>query len=557
MSELTALFQFAVRRHRIVTLWMIALALFGIATSLALSTLFAEYDTGGLTGIPLFFSLLPTGLAAMGLFDYGQEKDLMSPQTCCNEWVLRMPVKSWKIALVPVLLKSAWLGTVWTLFVWTVSGFGEAVPLFGPWLALSAIVTWLLVIAWNPVRTGWTRLISLAIGAPILFGLYGLVIHTGVERQSGWYGPSCLLAAVTCVLGLGALIWTTEQAKSSTSGRIPEQPTSFRFALPFVSRGSDRKRDLGGPIGALAWNDFYKTRPYINYVLLLGVLPAVVITTLFVPLTGQTIGLVIFLFMYLGAISVTGISSNLSGKNHSTLPPYMAVSPISTATIAWTRLFTLIAIFSAVGACCLLTFLGWSLSESNRSNWYNWASEQAALVGASESVVSIGIRLSIAIVLGTAIVLGGRLVSLLWFAMTGRSWVTIVAITIISVACTLLGGLFIWWFIQQTDWESTTASMMRALAWLPMLVVGLLTIKAFSLITATAMLSRSQLVSSSTIVKAIAIWIAVALTIAGAMFALIPDPRATFVWCLALTSLAIPLARVLILPVSLSLNRHR
>ena len=72
----------------------------------------------------------------------------------------------------------------------------------------------------------------------------------------------------------------------------------------------------------------------------------------------------------------------------------------------------------------------------------------------------------------------------------------------------------------------------------------------------TALL-RSGLESDANILKIVGIWIVGWITIASVVMALIPDDRVQTWWCFALVALIMPLARLLILPVSVAHDRHQ
>ena len=169
----------------------------------------------------------------------------------------------------------------------------------------------------------------------------------------------------------------------------------------------------------------------------------------------------------------------------------------------------------------------------------------------------IGLRWSIAVVIASATFVLGRLATYFWFGMTGRQWVGVVMAVVIGMMVFVPLSIAFHWFAQQRDWESAQASALYYAGFLPAIVIGLLVLKSLAVAAAVAVVSSRKLVSHSRILRVVAIWVAITLTVATTLAILIPDPRATYLWCLGLTTLAVPLARVLVLPASLAWNRHR
>ena len=555
MSELVALTRVAIARHRVATTTLLAIVVLSELIAWFASRAVAGHDGETVAALALFVSLLPAGIAAMVLFDYGQQHDLMSPRSGCIDWLLLSPLASWKIAAVPIVLKTIWISGVWLLFALT-APTNDVLPRFTPCLCFSGAMIWLLAIAWRPFRSGWARLGAVVISMPLL---YVSLVFTLAASQSSYAGYSTAATALSIViyaLAVGLALHAVKLARTCGTGIIPEtQRRAIRLESAVLTPGDDLRREFGSPVRALVWHDLARTSGCIRYTVVLGVIPAIVLATVLMPLHGASVGVVMVVFTYLAGFSCIGIGGALDDR--SSLPAYLAVSPVDTATIAWTRLATVLAIIAAVGCSIVFVFLGWSFWEVNRMNWFRWASGLVDAQQTSDDVIWVGVRWSIAIVLASAVTLAGRLIGYLWVSMIDRTWVQHV---VTFTASLIVLGLLLFvsvWFIYQTDWESAEASARAWLAYLPTVIVGLLLIKGVLAIAAAGQLIRSRLATGHTVAMALAIWIALTLAVASAISVLIPDPRVTFVWCLAAATLAIPLARVLILPMSLSLNRHR
>ncbi len=555
MSETIALLRWSFTRNKALLAVLLAIVCLGEAIALISVSAFPDLDPGKAAIPALLLSLLPAAMGGLGLFDCGHDKDLMSPESGCSDWLLRMPIASWKIAIVPVVLKTIWISGIWILFVVTAShlGMDEVVPWLAPSLCFSAGLIWVLFIAWKPVRNGWSRIGLLAIATSVVYLLFAAVIVSSQPAYIQWKPLATAASIAVYAMGAWLTIRAVKVARTSCLGIVPELGRGVEKS----EQGDCRRRELSGPIGALVWHDLSRKSGVIRYTLILGVIPGVILASLFLPLHVATVVCVLILFMYLAGIAAFGSGAGGASDVKSTLPTYIAASPLSTATIAWTKLLTVAVISLAVFLSVVFVFVGWSLWPENRDVWYRWASAQATSLDVPDSAVSIGIRWSIAIVLGTTVLFVGRMVSFLWVELIGRSWVTGVAAIVMGLAVLVPLGVFLRWFMLQTSWEGTIASAYRYLTYLPSIIAGLLIVKAISAAMATVTLSRLRLTTHKRIVIVYLIWISATLAIATTLAFLVPDRRVTFTWCLVATMLAIPLARVLILPVSLNLNRHR
>ncbi len=562
MSETLALFRFALARHRtpiailltvVVLGWIFALVSAREIIHSTGSTPINLEDTFILQ--TLLLTLLPAAACTLILFDYGSDKDMASAESGCSDWLLRMPIASWKIAIVPVVMKSAWISGIWILFSVMARMLGidkDVVPIWTPCFGFSAAVIGVLCLSWRPFRSGWTRIGLLTVVGLVLYGtLIGTFVRwPGEFDQRPWAIGATI---IYYVLGVWLTIRAITLARTSSRGVIPQSGR----AGSAVDGGVYAVRRLSGPVQALVWHDLWRASGAIRYALILGVGPLVALATLLVPMNGASVGIALFLFMILGlsAASSSGTAATWAAK--STLPSYIAASPMGTETVAWTKMVTMVGISVAVWSCVLFVFAGWSLSPDNRETWNLWASARSLSLGAPHDVVSIGVRWSMAIVLMAMVFLAGRMASFQWIDMIGRGWVNVVVTIGLSLLFLAPMIVFLRWFLKQTDWETTTESMYSWLRFVPHIVAVLLVGKAISTVLAAVTLRKYRLTTHQQLGKLVAIWSVLALVIAAVLAALIPDPRATFLWCLAATAITIPLARVMILPLSLSLNRHR
>lgn len=559
MSETIALFRIALVSHRLLlTVLLIAL---GLAHVAAFLTILVNPETGAEAAIvPLFFVLMPAAIASIVLFDYRNNGDMGLPESGCSHWLLRTPVAAWKIAIVPVFLRTIWVCILWGLFLLAAKreGFAGELPLITPPIALAAAATWVLVIAWRPFRSGWQRLIALAIAVPILYlcaaGTFAAPNLNQVEWRPIAVPVSIMLTFAIYLSGVWVAIRSVALARSSTTGIIPEHGR-VRAAGAEADGDSD-VRLFRNARHALVFHEWIKSREMIRRISVGFVIPAIIAATLLLPL--QIVSLVLVLVGFAELAIVTGMSAGRDGPRVPALAPYLVSSPLRSATIAWSRMVGMLLISAAVYSTVFVVFAGWACWPSNREIWSQWAAERlAALDGSSLSAFNVGVRWSLVIVFGWAVFFLSRVVGFMWIPIAGRVWLTVLMTVVSSLVYLTPVGIGLRWFMQQTDWEGTKASALAYFQLVPYLIAGLLVLKLIAVIVSIITLRRQRLASNAEVTRLVAIWVSLTLLIAISINLLVPDPRATFAWCLSVTALVIPLSRVIALPISLAWDRHR
>ncbi len=561
MSELLALTRLSLVRSRLLLTLMASAVAMAAATAFfagPLSPQTAGHDSVAqkIVFFSFFFTLIPAAVSSILLFDYSAESNMNLPESGCSHWVLRMPIRSWKIASVPLVLKTLWVTAIWVQFVFITRyvGVQETIPVIAPSICFSAAAVWVLVLAWHPFRIGWHRIIALLFAVVVLYCCVGAVFLSPNLKQVQWRPTATFATHVAVIVLYASGFWLTIRAvtiaRTSITGVIPE--SGEQREASWLAGGGDRERRFRSPIHALVSHDLTKSRAWIRKTFIIGVIPAILIFTLFIPFSVPSVVLVFFVFAYLAgiAISRTGYSPEQG------MSPYLATSPLSNSTIAWTTFVAPMLLASGVFFFILFVFAGWGCWAENREVWLQWSSMRASDLGSTD-VLMIGLRWSSAIVIAVATFALGRLASFHWIGMTGRQWVGFVMAVAIGLTILVPMGIVVRWFIQQKDWESTRTAALEFAGYLPAIAIGLLVVKGLCVGVSIAALRGRNLVSLNSTLWVIAIWIGVTLLIATSLAVLIPDPRATYLWCLGLTALAIPLARVLVLPASVAWNRHR
>ncbi len=558
MHELQALARLALIRHR----WELKILLIVAGSGLALAALnwltAADRSDREIAGMMLRLMLLPVGLAGAILFDYSQGVDLLSPASGCSHWILQQPVKSWKIAVVPVFIKTLWISACWLSFAVSLRVMGVPVPLVTPCLFFSGAAIWLMVVAWKPLRRGWHRLVWLAICLITSYGMLWLIMGSAHLEDLRWrtaaFIAAQVISATLYVTAVLAALRVVVVARTATMGLVAEhasQPAAVSQDATAYAEHVD-----ASPLQALAWNEFANIKLFALRTLLIGVLPGILIAGCLLPLNPAMVVLVLLGFGYLAGVSVCGGQDARSGTG-STLPSHLLTSPLTSVQLAWTRAAVWLSVVASVFSCVVFVFLLWSLWPNNRETWMQWATDQAVAIGGGMTPGATGLRLSAAIVLAAAVLAIGRLVAYWWVGMSGRKWF-ILMMTIVSAAMYLIPlALFLRWFMVQTQWSEVQQRLYSLLSWVPQMAAGLLTLKAVATAVVAAIGLQMRIVSSGIVAKLVGGWMMLVLLLAIVLATLIPYPEASFMACLCGVALALPLARVLVMPLMVDWNRHR
>ncbi|MGI9473436.1 MAG: hypothetical protein ACR2NZ_17980, partial [Rubripirellula sp.] len=330
MPETLALVRLALLRHK----WLLVLiaGVVVLGQAIALLSISPEYPTGygDISIFALSISLLPAAIASIILFDYGHDGDMATPDSGCSPWLLRMPIADWKIATVPVVLKTIWISVLWLLFVHAAQRLGvkEPIPLITPCFAFSASAIWILVIAWRPYRNGWGRLLSLMVIVPAIYIGIGLTFVAPSIKQVDWRPLATQASLVGSITMYCASVWliirSITLARTAPQGVIPSAATVR--ADSSVSENASVVKRFRGPSHALIHHDLICTLHWVKRVVLVTALPLTFVLVLFFRLgTPAVVGAFIG-FAYFGLFAVS--RSSVTGDSQRTLPPYLATSPL-------------------------------------------------------------------------------------------------------------------------------------------------------------------------------------------------------------------------------------
>jgi len=515
--------------------------------------------------IGIWLSLaVAAGFAGVTLFDFTHRGDLNSPQSGCSHWLLRMPVPSWKIALTPIVLKTAWYVILWGIVAVIVSlNNFEPVPVIGPMLCFSGGAIGLMAISWMPYRKGWHRIVLVPfvlITVYLLFCVIAVAPHTHPQWRFAINVSGPVLSVVFYLLCVGAVFWATSVSRTATLGLTSEEQPHRWWSYSTISHEAtapDHIQTYHYAGHALAWHEFYRTRSWAVRALAIGILPAILFFGVLFPVNTATVVMAFLVFAYVAAFAVGGAGDMAANASGTTFQTYLLVSPLSTARLAWTRFAVRISIAASVYSTIVVAFAFAALWPANRTAWSNWATQIAFKVDADATPMSIGICVSVAITLIASVFLMGQIASHWWFSLSGSSRLSL---TVIFIELTLIFvplSMFLYWFIRQRNWIEVQAAFATAATFLPTLAAGLIVFKITAVVGAVILLLHHRLCEFKTVLQIVAIWATFVGIIGTVVSALLPLPYATFLACVSGIAILTPLARILIMPVLLAHGRHR
>lgn len=577
MQEFIALVHLSINRYRRLLLSMISLILLGLCSTLIGIQWFGVEFASTIGGYAIFFSLLPSGVAAIALFDYGLDQDLSQSETGCSHWLLRQPIHSWKIALVPVALKMTWVSTIWMTFALIMRTHGlPEIPILQPCISFSAVLVWIMVFSWRPFPKSLYRLLAILIALPLCYCMIAAGFAAPSLNNPTWapiaIAASWLVTLVFFCSGVWCLLRATDLARltpsggyrSTTNQTVDEKQLFIKSATTVKESGFLFPDDgsQGNHLRTILWHDYISLRDWLKKVYLVGVIPGALlyglITSLHVvSVIGLFFGLIYLVVIINSKHLIHDHVINGKSKTPSHLPSYLATKPIPSKTIAWGRQILPISIAISTYAWVLIVIGLWSLRSSNRTAWMQWSSLMAQRLGQPEESFEIGLKLSTSIVLGIGILFLTRIMAHAWVAASGRTWVVATNSTS-SIACIFVPLIaFLAWFLQQTDWETTEQSARGMLRYLPNIAISLLTIKGALTIVIATLSIRERLITYRDLALTMTTWVTLVLMLAFLFRYLIPHDTITLLNCCIAMTLMIPIARWLALPIAISWNRHR
>ncbi|TWU59282.1 hypothetical protein Poly51_20690 [Rubripirellula tenax] len=567
MSEALALTRLAISRSRTPALCLIAIIVIGTSIGAMLELILRDGTRTDLPwlGVLMVWSFLPAGFATFVLFDFSSGKSVGLIDSNCDRFILRSPIQSWKIAMVPLVLKTLWISILWLIFVTFIRyATAEPVPRLIPCFAFSAVAIWAMAVAWRPMQWPWLRFVILPFAAVASYGVLILYVNSLNIQFVRWrlaaFWFSTIFTIVNFVFAAFAALRAIELARTSPDGIIPAVAKRSTGAKAkwwsYWMDGADQRRDFTRPIRALAWYEFAGTRDRLTRTITWMVIPSILLLTLVFPLHAVSVTFAVVGFAVWGGVAVSG-ANMVDTEGSSMLSPFLGPIPMTDAAIAWTRFAVSIAMMMAIFSCLSIVFVGWSAWPSNRQIWFEWALTQAESLGGRDQWFSIGVRLSTMIVVTVSAAILGSTAGLAWTSMAGRDWLAIAVVAGVTIVGLGMVGWFAMWFARQTDWDTTMAKLREMSHWIAPVIITMLVAKAVAATWVAVALVRANFASTGAAALITIGWL-LPVALVGTVLAFCNPFAAIQTWhCVAFAIWVFPLSGILGMPIAMSYNRHR
>lgn len=577
MFEINALLGLAWRRsHRTATLYAIAiLILWALSYFFSRSTAADDSLLGIVCGYLMFFVMLPAGAWGIFLLDFTDDGSVSERGSGFSHWLFRMPIETWKLAAVPIVIKTCWIVSVWFVFTLCCRNLGAQ----GWWMMAlavpaSCIGIWVFALNWMSTRWRYSKIAFVFLLLPTSFAAIGCSVSAMIPPRPG-YAIAAVVAVSVVIYGLSVVVAyrLLKVARVNAAGIIlplgdsartighevgTEDPlgSSVRAAKPGGKGEANHPRTHASASAALTWHDLEKSHSFRLKLLLMVVLPGAICGAMLGAFSG-TIVVLSLGFIWLSAAASSSIAASCQRGQSTTLPPYVVASPLTSPQIAWSQMKASARTTSMIFLVLAITCLILCIDSGRRAQWEHWAEGVASLPSVSGGAMEVGLQYSAAWLVGLVVLMIVMPLHTEWISMSGRQWVAILVGAI--AGCLVFGSVsaVLGWFLVQTDYDSAWENARWWQQWLPHLVLGLCAMKLVVTAIVTTKLAQSSLLTAKFQLLIFVAWGLAALALATIFYFLIPDTRVEFLACLIVVGLLLPLSSIQAMPLSVHWNRHR
>lgn len=552
MNETIALTLYVWTRYRIFFLILIpVLLLSAIATPLASVTDAPQWFSGTVVGGG-YLAVLIALIGSIVLFGFSRQVGLHDPKSNYDDWLMRLPISSWKLAIIPAGLMTCWIMTIWTGTVIVIRLLGgPPIPIVTQSLGMSACAIVASSLVWMPFRVGGLRIVLMIVSLPLLYfvglGAIAVSIAIAVSVESPTWTPWALAGIVTSYLAsLVFAIYSVKFARVSSfqQSNLASVDSARKPAVVFSSRTFARWPE------ALKWYDGRRSQvSKVRQVLAMSPVVAILICVL--PLAPATaIFTLVFVSATVGGVALARLEPTVWGAR-SSLPSYLIASPLPSRTMAFVRLRAYATAYVGMMFVMTLLCLSCFVWQSNREAAARWWSSFATTGVAPLTPM----RMIAAIYLAILVTMLGSFLRLVCVQMRGRQMIVVwmMIACCVAIMSPLIG--FLTWFIQQRDWAHVTSVAEDWLKWSYQLFYIALTVK-LTFDANVAWSASKSIFSRREIFKMIVGWCVLVVTCAIAWHALWPLGNVQFATVLMATSLALPLSVCFTGPLAVRANRH-
>ncbi|MEM9644922.1 MAG: hypothetical protein AAF989_08000 [Planctomycetota bacterium] len=585
MTECVSLAVLLGRRHfREMMVLLIIFALVGAFSCFALMFLprhdvLSRFIVNSLVGWAFL-----AGLWGILLLDFYRLTEVTGPVGAYEGWLLRTPIASWKLAIVPILAKGLWLAMlVAAVKLLSLTWAAGSVPwntCFSIVLAGSAVGAGISATLWRPFRHDITRAILVIV--VFFFGYIMTMIFLNaivrVEYQSYqtiahfFVGVVFLSATMLGVRGIelsrvnGAGLLPGHQLFGRPGKREEKSASGAERSAIHEDRdfevGSD-SRCFASAAAAMAYHDSTRawrrigrsgTLVFFAVVVAMAALP--------IPNTGVAFFLMPVLVWVFGNVASSVFTEGTSWKQQSSLPEYLIAAPVSVRKITFTRMSmaALACFVTSLAVLCLsmitMVTRQWIMSRWSESSEFDpW---QAIGMG-PENWHPLG---ATAFALAWLVVTLISAIGMLWIQFSGSNRLgTLVAFVWVGGVFLVLTSALIW-FAQQSDWNSALSVWNACQRWLPIGMAVLLALKIFGMARAAMSVIGSDDVTKGEFAGGLILWaVACLLVSALVVFALfdrgIELDTVQRIQAMVGTFILMPGIGILLAPLMVRRNLHR
>ncbi|KAA5545186.1 hypothetical protein FYK55_05800 [Roseiconus nitratireducens] len=519
------------------------------------------------------FASLPLIALTLALFDLGSQSELTDRSSAYCSWLMRSPLPAWKLAAVPIALKTLWVLAVVGGFSFTAWQLGRPVQ---HWILSSVILAslfiFICVYAWRPFRGTYTRLILMLIFILPALGWLGLsaTVLFDAENPLERFPPLrnfVNLVFPFVVVGVYALsvflaIRAVQLARCNAGGMPGESVIDAWLNRDHTRAGgtlttADSQRGTSaisdrwkiGPAAALVRYDLSKLTGAGTRLMAAYWLAVVLGFGLLGP-----VDLVRMLWSGLALLFATNllVESLMYSRDRCFLPNLLRVSPLPTSTIVWTRqaVASLIWLVSLLGVPVVLA-LGWATGRAEVvSDWNRALQTQFGDADAGRGIAVICFFLVLILVVRqttwTVAAMSTDNLRYLLYSVVGKFAVAFVGFS-----------WFLFHFMQYPSWDAWAQWSWETIARIPRFLPWLLGIKLMIVGVATHRLIASGLTRTSTVAWILITLVALTLAIGAVSWTQFPSERVLLWHCIAVTAILMPASRILAAPICLAGNRHR
>ncbi|PAY18509.1 hypothetical protein CKO51_16010 [Rhodopirellula sp. SM50] len=565
MSEIMALTRLSIARCKTaLTLAIVYMLLIHLG-----AVLYSLSDAGGtvtgqraVTSIVVMFSLPLLGIT-FALFDFSDQGDIGGGATGYLPWLLRMPIRTWKLAAVPLGLKTLWTLAVCGAIALTARVFG--IPLerwFIPAVGIATLFVLACLVTWQPFRWTYTRLSLIGI---LFVPAYAWLIASvsfafANERSDLPSGTTSITAA--WIIGLSTYTALTllalravRLARFNVTGQISESRGwmgSVETASSAVEASSAtplKHPAKRSPITALLRFEASKLAEFGTKIVAASWLLIVLFFSLFSQTGTDTVVFLVVAFLF------PGIFLNewkLSGLHENFLPHTLAMAPIRTTTIVWTHQLITTAIWFASLLGVPIVMLIWYTTGASAPMVDAWQRVIGSQFDAPDALARLA---GISVIVAMLLVIRQTTWNIAASSTDEKRFVY----WMIAVKFAIAFAVFSWFlfqFLQFPDWEAWTLWAWQSFAKLPALLPWLTAAKAILVIIATMLLYRSGLAERQTVIGLVVGYLAGTFLIAAIVWQWVPSDRVALWHCVTATAVLMPYSRIVLAPLCLAHNRH-